>query len=265
MTQNIHPTAQDAFDKNAQSYQQARPDYPPEIIPWLIQNFQIDNLTTAIDLGAGTGKFTRVLTHTDAHILAIEPVDDMAKQFMHIHPNIELIRAFSHAMPLKSQSVDLVMSAQAFHWFAHINTLQEIHRILKPNGHLGLIWNYRDNSHAWVQEISNFIATFEGNTPRFHHFNWKEVFNHQNLFKAVYEKRFSYIHRGTVEKVVCQRLLSTSFISTLTNTEKKEIQDHLERIIYQFLKKSPKDQINFPYHTYAYTFIRLDSPTNMST
>lgn len=39
---------------------------------------------------------------------------------------------------------DGVVVAQAFHWFATEEALDEMHRVLKPGGVLGMIWNIDD-------------------------------------------------------------------------------------------------------------------------
>lgn len=258
MKQEIHPTAEQGFGQDASMYEYARPNYPSAITSWLTEDMGLNSSTTAIDLAAGTGKFTHYLAETQSKIIAVEPVKAMAEQFEQQHPNIPLISAFSHDIPLENQSVDAIVSAQAFHWFAHIDTLQEVHRLLKPEGHFGLIWNYRDTSYPWVQAISEVIASFEDNTPRFHHQKWQYAFEHQNLFLKKSEKEFSYTHTGTVDKVVCQRLRSTSFIAALPLNEQERIQKTLESIVYDYLNKTTTDIIDFPYCTYAYDFIRLE-------
>ncbi len=81
------------------------------------------------------------------------------------------------------QCADLVSCAQSFHWFANLQSLKEIHRILKPQGHLLLIWNQRDISVNWVNALAQMILPFEGDTPRFHNQDWRQVFADTDLFQ----------------------------------------------------------------------------------
>jgi len=54
-----------------------------------------------------------------------------------------------------------VVCAQAFHWFASAEALAGIHRLLKPAGELGLIWNVRDQSVDWVADLTRIMAPYE--------------------------------------------------------------------------------------------------------
>eukprot|EP00041_Stephanoeca_diplocostata_P034396 m.1171228 g.1171228 ORF g.1171228 m.1171228 type:complete len:269 (-) comp24514_c0_seq1:4014-4820(-) len=57
-------------------------------------------------------------------------------------------------IPLPTASVDLVVIAQAFHWFASRESMEEIARVLKRGtGQLALIWNTRDKSVEWVNQL----------------------------------------------------------------------------------------------------------------
>ena len=55
---NIHPVAAEGFQAGAAAYVAGRPDYPPEIEAWLTQDLGLSKGKTALDLAAGTGKFS---------------------------------------------------------------------------------------------------------------------------------------------------------------------------------------------------------------
>ena len=134
----------------AQTYTQGRPEYPTDILPWLKGNLGVAAGKLVVDLGAGTGKFTKLLVQTGADIIAVEPVEEMRLQLETTLPEVRLLPGCAEAIPLDTGSVDAVVCAQAFHWFASETALREIHRVLKPSGKLGLIWNVRDESVDWV-------------------------------------------------------------------------------------------------------------------
>ncbi|MFT4020332.1 MAG: class I SAM-dependent methyltransferase [Acinetobacter sp.] len=251
----IHPTAQQGFSSGAELYQQTRPSYPQEVISWLRNGLNLNHHSSVVDLAAGTGKFTHYIKQVTQHITAIEPVDAMRAQFQHVHPELSIEQGLSHHLPLPDHTVDAVLCAQAFHWFADRASLQEIHRVLKPQGHFGLVWNQRDTSVAWVQAIADILLPLEQHTPRFHSGEWKHAFEQQSWFKLDTEQHFIHQHIGTVEQVVSKRLLSTSFIAMMPDHQQQQLKQQFEQVVFDYLGKSPQDEIAFPYLTYAYDFI----------
>lgn len=254
---NLHPTAAKGFGAAAELYQQARPSYPQEVISWLRNDLNLGSSSDVVDLAAGTGKFTTYIKQVTSHVIAIEPVEQMQQQFIELHPDISIKTAYSHRLPLETARYDAVLCAQAFHWFANVETLQEVHRVLKPEGHLGLIWNQRDTGVDWVQAIAELIFPFEKDTPRYHSGQWKHVFQRQAWFKLDSEHHFSHQHIGSVEQVVSNRILSSSFIAALPTEQQQQLKLQIEKIVFDYLGKKPQDEISFPYITYAYDFVRL--------
>lgn len=254
MTHLIHPAAENGFSSAAELYQQVRPNYPQEIIEWLSQELRIHTHSVAIDLGAGTGKFLAYLKQATQQIIAVEPIPAMLEQLKLVYPEVKTLQASSHQIPLKNQSVDAILCAQSFHWFADLETLQEMHRLLKPNSPLGLVWNQRDISVDWVKALADFIAPFEADTPRFHSGQWQNIFENQNLFQFQSLNKFSQLQSGTVEQVVSKRLLSTSFIAAMPKEQQLQMKHAFEDIVKNYTGLSATDLIDFPYITYAYHY-----------
>ena len=82
----------------------------------------------------------------------------------------------AHRMNLPDGSSDAVLCAQAFHWFADDQTMAEIHRVLKSEGRLGLVWNVRDESVDWVASITDIVQPYEGNLPRYQKGEWRRPY-----------------------------------------------------------------------------------------
>ena len=258
MTHSLHPAAQKGFSSAAELYQQVRPNYPQEVVNWLKEDLNLDQSSKAVDLGAGTGKFLTYLKQATSHIIAVEPVTEMLEQLKIVHPEVQTLQAKSDQILLDSGSIDAVLCAQAFHWFANLETLTEIYRILKPQGHLGLVWNQRDESVAWVKALADLLATLEGDTPRFHSGQWNLAFEDQSLFKLESTQTYTQLQTGTVENVVSKRLLSTSFIAAMSEHEQLKLKQKFEDIVFEYTGKKSQDEIIFPYVTYAYNFSKLD-------
>ncbi|TCH64833.1 class I SAM-dependent methyltransferase [Acinetobacter sp. ANC 4862] len=258
MTQSLHPAAQKGFSSAAELYQQVRPGYPAEIVSWLQHQLQLGANSQVIDLGSGTGKFLPYLQQITSHIIAIEPVQEMLAQLQQAFPDIQTLQASSEQLPVAAHSVDAVICAQSFHWFSNLETLQQIHQVLKPSGHLALIWNQRDINVDWVKALADLIEPFEGNTPRYHSGKWKNVFEQQSLFQLENVQTFEQQHVGTVENVVSKRLLSTSFIAAMPEQEQQQLKALFEQLVFSYTGKYPQDEITFPYITYAYDFKKID-------
>lgn len=254
MTHSLHPAAEQGFSSAAELYQRVRPTYPQEIVHWLIEELKITPHATAIDLGAGTGKFLDYLTQATPNVVAVEPIAEMLEQLKIVHPEVHVQQASSHQIALKSNSIDAILCAQSFHWFANLETLTEMHRLLKPQGHLGLVWNQRDETVDWVKALADFLLPFEGDTPRFHSHQWQKVFEQQLLFKLEGQKVFFQQQRGTVEEVVSNRLLSTSFIAAMPVQQQQDMKRQFEALVQQYTGKTAQDQIEFPYVTYAFHY-----------
>ncbi len=254
----IHPTAAQGFSSGAALYQQTRPSYPLQIVSWLRSELELTSQSRVIDLAAGTGKFTQYLKQVTPHIVAVEPVIEMQQQLQVAYPDVTTLTAYSDQIPLESGHYDAVLTAQAFHWFSNKETLAEVYRLLKPHGHFGLIWNQRDTSVPWVKAIADILLPLEANTPRYHSGEWKKAFQNQSWFKLGSEQHFIHQHHGTVEQVVSKRLLSTSFIAMMPAEQQQQLKQQFEQVVFDYLGKRPDDEIDFPYLTYAYDFIKID-------
>lgn len=252
----VHTSAQQGFSTQAVTYAQGRPDYPRQLTGWLADTLRIDAQSSVIDLGAGTGKFTRLLSTLAPTLTAVEPVAAMGAQLTKLLPDVRLVNGTAESIPLPSASTDAVVCAQAFHWFSTEAALAEIHRVLKPDGRLGLVWNVRDESVDWVAAISEIITPYEGDTPRFHTGRWREAFTGE-YFSDPEVTCFPYSHVGSPQEVIMDRFLSVSFIAALPDAPKAVVTAQLQALIDTHPALKGRDTVAFPYQTQAYVCHRL--------
>ncbi len=149
-----------------------------------------------------------------------------------------------------------MICAQAFHWFSTQAALAEIHRVLKPDGRLGLVWNVRDESVDWVAAITDIITPYEGDTPRFHSGRWREAFTGE-YFSDPELSCFAYSHVGSPQEVIMDRFLSVSFIAALPDAEKTRVTEQLRSLLATHPALKGRDTVAFPYQTQAYLCRRL--------
>jgi len=249
---NIHHSAGDGYSVTAATYVQGRPDYPYEVDAWLCSHLRLSKGRTALDLGAGTGKFLPHLRDTDAKVVAVEPVAAMLAQLVSRNPGIEAKQGSAEHIPLADASVDAVVCAQSFHWFANTRALNEIRRVLKIGGSLGLIWNIRDESVAWVAALRTIFDAHESDAPRYRTQAWRRVFPAAG-FTPLCETRFSHGHTGPPEHVIIDRVLSTSFIAALPTAERDRVAAQVRQLIERTPDLAGKSEVTMPYVTAAYS------------
>jgi len=118
---------------------------------------------TVLDLGAGTGKLTRVLARRYARVLAVEPLDGMRTILERVVPEAEAFAGGAESIPLPAASVDAVFAGQAFHWFATDAAVAEIARVLRPGGVFADVFNEGEESPDLPPEYKQRLeAIFAG-------------------------------------------------------------------------------------------------------
>jgi SAM-dependent methyltransferase len=101
----------------------------------------VADAATVLDLGAGTGKLTRVLAARYARVIAVEPLAELRSILAERVPEAEVLPGVAETIPLDAGAVDAVFAGQAFHWFANDVAVAEIARVLRPGGVLARLWN----------------------------------------------------------------------------------------------------------------------------
>jgi SAM-dependent methyltransferase len=115
----------------AADYERGRPSWPPSLLDG-VEGIDV------LDLGAGTGKLTRLLLERYPHVVAVEPLDSM-RAF--IPTGAETLDGAAEQIPLADASVDAVFVAEAFHWFDSRAAAEEVARVLRPGGTLVVCFN----------------------------------------------------------------------------------------------------------------------------
>ncbi len=144
-----------SFGSVVDSYQSARPDYPADAAEWLVRGEGGSGPHMVLELGAGTGLLSQRLT--GHKLLATDPSPQMLGRLRDALPGVPAAVAAAEHIPLPSHAVDVVVAAQAFHWFDHEVALPEIARVLRPDGHLALVWNVPDEGTPWVRKLQRIV------------------------------------------------------------------------------------------------------------
>ncbi len=142
-----------SFQDGGKHYDRVRPGYPAESARWLVPAGAHD----ALDVGAGTGKFTDLLLALGLSVTAVDPSADMLAQLSGQYPAVAALRGTAEATGLDDASFDVVSVAQAWHWCDALAASTELARVLRPQGTLGLVWNQLDTSVPWVHRLSRIM------------------------------------------------------------------------------------------------------------
>jgi SAM-dependent methyltransferase len=211
-----------SFSTVASEYERGRPDYPAEAADWIAEQATLGPGCVVVDLAAGTGKLTRQLVRSGAHVVAVEPLAPMLAQLAALLPGVEALPGTAEATGLPDGSADALTVAQAFHWFATEEVLREVARVLKPGGYLALVWNRRDLTQQIQADLTRIMASHRHDAPSHESGAWMAVMDATTLFSKLGE------HHTRFEQVLdagglSDRVESTSFIASLPDDERAQV------------------------------------------
>jgi len=139
----------------ADIYDRGRPSYSRDAVAWATSAEPL----TVLELGAGTGKLTEHLVALGHDVHATDPDAAMLDVLRARLPEVRTSVTAAEDIPASERSYDVVVAAQSFHWFDHDRALPEIARVLKPGGHLAIVFNVRDERIPWVKKLGRVIAS----------------------------------------------------------------------------------------------------------
>ncbi len=215
----VHAAAASGFARAAAAYERGRPDYPAGAVAWLAERLGLRPGRTVVDLAAGTGKLTRALLATGADVVAVEPVAEMRAA---LPAAARALDGTAEAVPLADASADAATVAQAFHWFDGDRALAELHRVLRPGGGLGLVWNRRALESPVQAALQELMAPYRGDTPAHAGSGWREAFARTRRFGPLEERTFAHVQRLGAQGLA-DRVGSVSFIAALPSAERERI------------------------------------------
>ena len=243
----LHP-AVTGFDRSAERYERGRPGYPPEALAYLRAALPLRPGERVLELGAGTGKFTREMRPWSVRRIAVEPVAGMRAVFRRASSDADLIAGRTEGLPIRARTIDAVVAAQSFHWFQQPAALREIARVLRPDRGLGLVWNRRDESVPWVARLGTLIDAEVGEIPRTRSEAWRGAFDEVPEFGPLESRVFQHVDPMSPDTVV-DRVLSISAIGLLSEERQRALGDEVRQILAADPAASSDGLVAFPYRT----------------
>lgn len=126
------------FGAGAGAYASFRPQYPDALFTWLAGHSPAHQ--RALDIACGNGQASRPLRQHFRRVLACDASVEQLRAADESQ-GIVLFAANADKQPLPDTSLDLIVVAQALHWFATPAFFAEVGRLLKP-GSLFCAWCY---------------------------------------------------------------------------------------------------------------------------
>ena len=118
----------DHFSAVASAYRAFRPGYPRELFEWLAS--AVPRRDAALDCGCGNGQATVALAPHFASVFGVDPGEEQIRHAAS-HPRVTYRVAAAEATGLPDGSVDLVVAAQALHWFDLDRFYPEVRRVAR--------------------------------------------------------------------------------------------------------------------------------------
>jgi SAM-dependent methyltransferase len=197
-----------SFGAIAEDYDRLRSGPPEAAVDWLLP----PGCQVAVDLGAGTGLLTRALARKVPRVVAVEPDERMAAVLRARaaetgRSGIDVLQGTGEAIPLPDASADGVFVSSAWHWMDPDRAPQEVARVLRDGGRLGVIWTSRDWETDWVREADAFRrarrqAAADGEDAEQPLHRRREVTLPGDLFGSVETASFAFTRRMTVDDVI---------------------------------------------------------------
>lgn len=155
------------FTALAKNYALYRPGYSPFVLDAFISLVKTPENAVCVDVGAGTGIWSRQLAKKGVKVIAVEPNDAMRDAGEKNNPHIEWRKGSAEATGLPNASCDMVTMASSFHWPDFASAVKEFGRILKPGGLFMALWNTRYfESNPLLVEIENYLHELVPNLKR---------------------------------------------------------------------------------------------------
>jgi ubiquinone/menaquinone biosynthesis C-methylase UbiE len=143
-----------SFGGVASAYERYRPGPHAAAVDWILPG----PVGTVVDLGAGTGALTRLMMDRADQVIAVEPDDRMRSVLTDEIPGAQAVMGKGESMPIPDSCADAVVASTSWHWMDPIPTLSEVHRVLVPNGVLGVLWSGPDPEGAFLSQAQALLS-----------------------------------------------------------------------------------------------------------
>jgi SAM-dependent methyltransferase len=242
-----------SFGAVAADYAAWRPSYPADTVAFLVDG---DRPRRVLDLGAGTGQLTAPLVAAGHDVVAADTSAGMLGQLSARLPGVPTFVAGAEELPLPDADVDVVVAAQAAHWFDPVRAAAEFRRVLRPGGAIGFTWHDRDDRTAWSRTLTTLLdpdaRDQQGDGPESNR-AVAERFAAE-LGAEVTAHRTRWVHRVPPEAVI-GRAASSSRIALLDDAGREEHLGRIRELLATHPETRDRDELDVTYLTSSWRLV----------
>lgn len=231
--------------QDSERYERVRPGYPEDSVNWVIPAGAL----RAVDIGAGTGKFTRELVRRCPEVTAVDPSRDMLAVLGQQLPDVARVQGTAEASGLGTASADLLTIAQAWHWCDSAAASEEAARVLAPEGRFGLVWNQLDVTVPWVHRLSRIMHAGDVFRP-----SYRPEFGPR--FSEPESRVFPWTQALPVSDIV-ELARSRSYYQNASAGVRGKVEANLSWYLHDHLGHASDAVLDLPYLTYCWRASRL--------
>jgi SAM-dependent methyltransferase len=240
------------FSNRVDNYSKYRPDYPRQILDLLERECGLTSESIIADIGSGTGISSRMFLENGNRVLGVEPnramreaaIKDLAR-----FPWFIPVSGTAEQTTLDDDSADIVVAAQAFHWFDPERSRTEFKRILKPGGYVVLVWNERQlDTTPFLAEYEAFLLSYATDYTKVRHENTDAASLKQFFERDPFHAAFENVQVFDLDELK-GRMLSSSYMPDENSAVYPAMIEDLKTL---FAKHNESGKIKLLYDTNIY-------------
>jgi SAM-dependent methyltransferase len=155
--------AKQRFSNRVADYVRYRPGYPAALLDLLRAECDLRSEHVIADIGSGTGLLSELFLKNGNRVFGIEPNAEMCRageEYLREYKDFTSVAGSAEATTLPEACADFVAAGQAFHWFEPKKTRAEFRRILRPQGWVVAIWNFREMETPFAKAYEDILVKY---------------------------------------------------------------------------------------------------------
>lgn len=242
------------FSDRAGDYDRFRPTYPRQVLTVARDELGLAGDWAIADIGSGTGILSRLFLENGNTVYGVEPNQEMAKCAARNLGQFEQffdVRGTAESTGLSDNSVELVVAAQAFHWFDPVKAGNEFRRILRGPQAAMVIWNSRSlDATPFLSDYEAFLLRWGTDYESVSHNHRNEDASLDALFGPAQYGHVALSNEHVLDlDGLTGRIMSCSYVP---NREDARFPKMLEAIEQLFKRHEENGIVRMEYNTDIY-------------